>query len=37
MGVARAFDAERLWTPELTVWDGLVNVTDCGDAVGASA
>lgn len=34
--VARAFDAERSsWTPELTVWDGLVNVADCGDAVAA--
>ena len=34
--VARAFDAERSsWMPELTVWDGLVNVAECGDAVAA--
>lgn len=34
--VARAFEADRSsWTPELTVWDGLVNVADCGDAVTA--
>lgn len=34
--VARAFDAERSsWTPELTAWDGLVNVAECGDAVAA--
>ena len=32
--VARAFDAERSsWLPELTVWDGLVNVAECGDAI----
>jgi ATP-dependent helicase/nuclease subunit B len=34
--VARAFDAERSsWMPELTVWDGLVNLAECGDAVAA--
>lgn len=34
--VARAFDAERSsWIPELTVWDGLVNLAECGDAVAA--
>jgi ATP-dependent helicase/nuclease subunit B len=34
--VARALDAERAsWTPELTIWDGLVNVAECGDAVAA--
>ncbi len=34
--VARAFDAERSsWSPELTVWDGLVNLAECGDAVAA--
>lgn len=32
--VARAFDAERSsWMPELTAWDGLVNVAECGDMV----
>ena len=34
--VARAIEAERAsWIPELTVWDGLVNVAECGDAVAA--
>ncbi len=34
--VARAFEAERSsWLPELTIWDGLVNVAECGDAVAA--
>lgn len=34
--VARAFAAERAsWMPELTVWDGLVNVPECADAVDA--
>lgn len=32
--VARAFEAERAsWIPELTKWDGLVNLAECGDAV----
>ena len=32
--VARAFDAERSsWTPELTMWDGVVSLAACGDAV----
>ena len=34
--VGRAVDAERAsWEPELTVWDGLVDVNACADAVSA--
>ncbi|OFW34760.1 MAG: hypothetical protein A3F70_07245 [Acidobacteria bacterium RIFCSPLOWO2_12_FULL_67_14] len=34
--VARALDAERAsWSPELTIWDGLVDATGCKDALDA--
>ena len=34
--VARAFAAERAsWAPELTAWDGLVDLDNCGDGVAA--